>query len=84
MHYCCVCKNPDPIWDILVEGGCDASICDKKGNPASYYLEHSSEIELPEVEMTTRRRKSTAKDSEYCYFILKVKDIRHVFDFIII
>ncbi|XP_018046486.1 PREDICTED: uncharacterized protein LOC108685980 isoform X1 [Atta colombica] len=63
LHYCCVCKDPDPIWDILIEGGCDASICDKKGNPASYYLEHSSEIELPEVEMTTRRRKSTAKDN---------------------
>ncbi|XP_011056027.1 PREDICTED: uncharacterized protein LOC105147016 isoform X3 [Acromyrmex echinatior] len=63
LHYCCVCKDPDPIWDILIEGGCDTSICDKKGNPASYYLEHSSEIELPEVEMTTRRRKSTAKDN---------------------
>ncbi|KYN42165.1 hypothetical protein ALC56_03303 [Trachymyrmex septentrionalis] len=63
LHYCCVCKDPDQIWDILVESGCDASICDKKGNPASYYLEHSSEIELPEVEMTTRRRKSTAKDN---------------------
>ncbi|XP_018393803.1 PREDICTED: uncharacterized protein LOC108772708 [Cyphomyrmex costatus] len=63
LHYCCVCKDPEPIWDNLIEGGCDASICDKKGHPASYYLEHPEEIELPEVEMTTRRRKSTAKDN---------------------
>lgn len=63
LHYCCACKDPDSIWDILIEGGCDASICDKKGNPASYYLEHSTEIELSEVDMTTRRRKSTAKDN---------------------
>ncbi|XP_028049890.2 uncharacterized protein LOC105835678 [Monomorium pharaonis] len=63
LHYCSVCKDPDSIWDLLIEGGCDASICDKRGNPASYYLEHSTEIELPEIEMTTRRRKSTGKDS---------------------
>ncbi|XP_077256787.1 uncharacterized protein LOC143894423 isoform X6 [Temnothorax americanus] len=64
LHYCCACKDPDSIWDLLIEGGCDASICDKKGNPASYYLEHPADIELPEVqEMTTRRRKSTGKDS---------------------
>ncbi|XP_039309739.1 uncharacterized protein LOC105196161 isoform X2 [Solenopsis invicta] len=63
LHYCSACKDPDSIWDLLIEGGCDASICDKKGNPASYYLEHSTEVELPEVEMTTRRRKSTGKDS---------------------
>ncbi|KAL6261560.1 hypothetical protein P5V15_006647 [Pogonomyrmex californicus] len=63
LHYCCACKDPDAIWDLLIEGGCDASVCDKKGNPAAYYLEHSNEIELSEVEMTTRRRKSTAKDN---------------------
>lgn len=67
MHYCCTCKDSDSIWDSLIEGGCDASICDKKGNPAAYYLEHPAEIELPEVEMATRRRKSTGKDSGYHY-----------------
>ncbi|XP_011872318.1 PREDICTED: uncharacterized protein LOC105564509 isoform X2 [Vollenhovia emeryi] len=63
LHYCCACKDSDSIWDTLIEGGCDASVCDKRGNPASYYLEHSAEVELPEEEMTTRRRKSTGKES---------------------
>nr|XP_012228520.1 PREDICTED: uncharacterized protein LOC105675719 isoform X3 [Linepithema humile] len=63
LHYCCACKDPDAIWDLLIENGCDASICDKRGNPAAYYLEHSAEIELPEVEIMSRRRKSTGKDS---------------------
>ncbi|KAL0105394.1 hypothetical protein PUN28_016801 [Cardiocondyla obscurior] len=62
LHYCYACKDPDSIWDLLIEAGCDASVCDKKGNPAAYYLEHPGEIELPEVEMATRR-KSTGKDS---------------------
>lgn len=63
MHYCGACQDPDAVWDLLIEGGCDASICDKKENPAAYYLEHSTEIELPEI--MSRRRKSTAKDCEY-------------------
>lgn len=67
MHYCCACKDPDSIWDLLIEGGCDASICDKKGNPAAYYLKHPTEIELPEVEVMPRRRKSSGKDCEYEY-----------------
>ena len=64
MHYCGACKDPDAIWDLLIENGCDASICDKKGKPAAYYLEHPTEIELPEVEVMSRRRKSTGKDCE--------------------
>ncbi|KAM0726055.1 Dynein heavy chain-like protein 2 [Formica fusca] len=62
LHYCGTCKDPDSIWDLLIEGGCDASICDKKGKPAAYYLKHPTEIELPEVEVMPRR-KSTGKDS---------------------
>ncbi|XP_025264040.1 uncharacterized protein LOC105255266 isoform X2 [Camponotus floridanus] len=62
LHYCCACKDPDSIWDLLIEGGCDASICDKKGNPAAYYLKHPTEIELPEVEVMSRRRKSSGRD----------------------
>ncbi|XP_070169164.1 uncharacterized protein [Polyergus mexicanus] len=62
LHYCGTCKDPDSIWDLLIEGGCDASICDKKGKPAAYYLRHPTEIELPEVEVMPRR-KSTGKDS---------------------
>lgn len=65
MHYCVACKDPDAIWDLLVEGGCDASVCDKKANPAAYYLQHGTEVELPEVEIMSRRRKSTGKDCEY-------------------
>ncbi|XP_029669389.1 uncharacterized protein LOC115239162 [Formica exsecta] len=62
LHYCGTCKDPDSIWDLLIEGGCDASICDKRGKPAAYYLKHPTEIELPEVEVMPRR-KSTGKDS---------------------
>ncbi|CAL1680426.1 unnamed protein product [Lasius platythorax] len=72
LHYCCACKDPDSIWDLLIEGGCDVSICDKKGNPAAYYLEHPTEIELPEVEVMSRRRKSTGKD----YLDFKPSNIR--------
>nr|XP_031836063.1 uncharacterized protein LOC116428513 [Nomia melanderi] len=62
LHYCAACKDPEAIWDVLVEAGCDASICDKKGNPAAYYLEYSSEIELPESENMYRRKASSAKE----------------------
>ncbi|XP_072763006.1 uncharacterized protein [Anoplolepis gracilipes] len=72
LHYCGACKDPDSIWDLLIESGCDASICDKKGNPAAYYLTHSTEIELPEVEVMSRRRKSTGKD----YVDFKPSNIR--------
>jgi len=71
LHYCCACKDTDSLWDLLVEGGCDVSICDKKGNPAAYYLEHPAEIELPEAENMPRRRKSTGKESEYRFSLMK-------------
>ncbi|XP_029157035.1 uncharacterized protein LOC114929616 isoform X1 [Nylanderia fulva] len=72
LHYCCACKDPDSIWDLLIESGCDASICDKKGNPAAYYLEHPTEIALPEAEVMSRRRKSTGRD----YLDFKPSNIR--------
>ncbi|XP_076240749.1 uncharacterized protein LOC143183169 [Calliopsis andreniformis] len=62
LHYCAACKDPETIWDVLIEGDCDASICDKRGNPAAYYLEHSSEIELPEVENMSRRKMNSGKE----------------------
>ncbi|KAK9298135.1 hypothetical protein QLX08_008451 [Tetragonisca angustula] len=62
LHYCAACKDPDPIWDVLIENDSDASIIDKKGNPAAYYLEHSSEIELPEAENMSRRKTSFGKE----------------------
>ncbi|XP_076643391.1 uncharacterized protein LOC143353732 [Halictus rubicundus] len=62
LHYCAACKDPEAIWDVLIEAGCDASISDKKGNPAAYYLENSSEIELPETESMHRRKTSTVKE----------------------
>ncbi|XP_034178456.2 uncharacterized protein LOC117603414 isoform X2 [Osmia lignaria lignaria] len=62
LHYCAGCKNPGVIWDVLIENDCDSSICDKKGNPASYYLEHRSEIELSEVEIMSRRKASTVRE----------------------
>ncbi|CAD1469244.1 unnamed protein product, partial [Heterotrigona itama] len=64
LHYCAACKDPAPIWDVLIENDSDASIIDKKGNPAAYYLEHSSEIELPEAETMSRRRTSSGKECE--------------------
>ncbi|XP_076679364.1 uncharacterized protein LOC143374797 isoform X2 [Andrena cerasifolii] len=63
LHYCAACKDFEAIWDVLIEGDCDASICDKRGNPAAYYLEHSTEIELPEVESMSRRKMSSGKES---------------------
>ncbi|KAK1120949.1 hypothetical protein K0M31_010733 [Melipona bicolor] len=62
LHYCAACKDPDPIWDVLIENDSDASIIDKKGNPAAYYLEHSSEIELPGAENMSRRKTSFGKE----------------------
>ncbi|XP_054015375.1 acyl-CoA-binding domain-containing protein 6-like [Hylaeus anthracinus] len=65
LHYCAACKDPEAVWDVLIGGDCDASICDKKGNPAAYYLDHSSEIELSEAERTMSRRKtSSGKECE--------------------
>ncbi|XP_053985078.1 uncharacterized protein LOC128879703 isoform X2 [Hylaeus volcanicus] len=60
LHYCAACKDPEAVWDVLIGGDCDASICDKKGNPAAYYLDHSSEIELSEAERTMSRRKTSS------------------------
>jgi len=71
LHYCYACKDADSVWDLLIDGGCDVSICDKKGNPAAYYLEHSAEIELPEAEIMPRRRKSTGKESEYRFSFME-------------
>lgn len=62
LHYCACSKDPEAIWDVLIENDCDASIIDKRGNPAAYYLEHSSEIELPEVENMSRRKTSFGKE----------------------
>ncbi|XP_050487995.1 uncharacterized protein LOC126872291 isoform X3 [Bombus huntii] len=62
LHYCAACKDPEAIWDVLIENDCDASIIDKKGNPASYYLEHSSEVELPEAENMSRRKTNSGKE----------------------
>lgn len=64
LHYCAACRDPGTVWDILIEGGCDASVCDKRGNPAAYYLEHSSEVELAETEKMPNRKGSTTKESE--------------------
>ena len=64
MHYCAACGEPELIWDILIEADCDASICDKKGNPAAYYLEHHSEIELPESERMVSRKVVSQKESK--------------------
>ncbi|XP_066603426.1 uncharacterized protein [Prorops nasuta] len=63
LHYCTACRNPESIWDILVEGGCDASVCDKRGNPAAYYLEHSSEIELSESWKMAKRKINSSKEN---------------------
>ncbi|XP_015123171.1 uncharacterized protein LOC107045408 [Diachasma alloeum] len=60
LHFCVACKDPESIWDLLIEGGCDASVCDKRGHPAAYYLEHASEIELPDAEAMATKP-STAK-----------------------
>ncbi|XP_015185824.1 PREDICTED: uncharacterized protein LOC107071377 isoform X3 [Polistes dominula] len=72
LHYCAACKNPGTVWDILIEGGCDASVCDKRGNPAAYYLEHSSEVELAETEKMPNRKFSTTKEG----FDFKPSNIR--------
>ncbi|KAK0085675.1 hypothetical protein PV325_004621 [Microctonus aethiopoides] len=63
LHYCGVCTDPETIWDILIEGGCDPSVCDKSGHPAIYYLEHISKIALPDTEIMDER-KSTIGRSE--------------------
>lgn len=65
LHYCSACKDPDTIWDLLIEGGCDSSISDKRGNPAAYYLTHNNEIELPEGETMARRKGSNSKECEF-------------------
>lgn len=77
MHYCACSKDSEAIWDVLIENDCDASIIDKRGNPAAYYLEHNSEIELPEVENMSRRKTSFGKECEQFIFIT-VHDKREV------
>ncbi|KAL2711956.1 Arginine kinase [Vespula squamosa] len=72
LHYCAACRDPGTVWDILIEGGCDASVCDKRGNPAAYYLEHSSEVELVETEKMPYRKVSTTKEN----FDFKPSNIR--------
>lgn len=70
LHYCAACRDPGKVWDILIEGGCDASVCDKRGNPAAYYLEHSSEVELAETEKMPNLKGSTTKESERTFGLL--------------
>ncbi|XP_043270896.1 uncharacterized protein [Venturia canescens] len=72
LHYCSACKDPDAIWELLIEGGCDSSVCDKRGNPAAYYLSHNNEIELPEGETMARRKGSNSKE----YLDFKPSNIR--------
>ncbi|XP_058794332.1 uncharacterized protein LOC131666023 isoform X2 [Phymastichus coffea] len=66
LHYCAACRDPEAVWDILIEAGCDASVCDKKGNPAAYYLQRGAEIELPDPEKMLGhrgRRRHTKHDN---------------------
>lgn len=56
---------------MLIEADCDASICDKRGNPAAYYLEHQSELELPETERMSSRKIANNKESESLFCFLK-------------
>ncbi|XP_043481026.1 uncharacterized protein LOC122510441 isoform X4 [Leptopilina heterotoma] len=62
LHYCAACRDIDSVWDVLIEADCDASICDKRGNPAAYYLEHQSELELPETERMSGRKIANNKE----------------------
>ncbi|XP_043481024.1 uncharacterized protein LOC122510441 isoform X2 [Leptopilina heterotoma] len=63
LHYCAACRDIDSVWDVLIEADCDASICDKRGNPAAYYLEHQSELELPETERMSGRKIANNKEN---------------------
>ncbi|KAJ8682809.1 hypothetical protein QAD02_018601 [Eretmocerus hayati] len=56
LHYCAACRDPDAVWDLLIESGCDSSECDRRAKPAAYYLHHSNEIELPDPERMAGRR----------------------------
>ncbi|XP_015605021.1 uncharacterized protein LOC107272408 isoform X2 [Cephus cinctus] len=63
LHYCAACRDPSAVWDVLIEAGCDASICDKRGNPSAYYLKNTSEIELPEAESMAHRKASSGREN---------------------
>ncbi|XP_046737338.1 uncharacterized protein LOC124406047 isoform X4 [Diprion similis] len=63
LHYCSACATPDTVWDVLVKGGCDTSVWDKRGQPAAYYLEHTGEVELPEGEKMQGRKVSSIKET---------------------
>ncbi|XP_011300878.1 uncharacterized protein [Fopius arisanus] len=63
LHFCVACKDPESIWDLLIEGGCDASVSDKRGNPAAYYLEHASQIELPDAEAMATKPNTAKNES---------------------
>ncbi|XP_023315550.1 uncharacterized protein LOC106653520 isoform X4 [Trichogramma pretiosum] len=56
LHYCAACRDSEVVWDLLVDAGCDSSICDRRNNPAAYYLQHGSEIELPDPERMPSKR----------------------------
>uniref|UniRef100_A0ABD2X2S2 Arginine kinase n=1 Tax=Trichogramma kaykai TaxID=54128 RepID=A0ABD2X2S2_9HYME len=56
LHYCAACRDSEVVWDLLVDAGCDSSICDRRNNPAAYYLQHGSEIELPDPERMPGKR----------------------------
>ncbi|XP_015605023.1 uncharacterized protein LOC107272408 isoform X4 [Cephus cinctus] len=64
LHYCAACRDPSAVWDVLIEAGCDASICDKRGNPSAYYLKNTSEIELPEAESMAHRKASSGREKD--------------------
>ncbi|XP_046606745.1 uncharacterized protein LOC124298594 isoform X2 [Neodiprion virginianus] len=63
LHYCSACATPDIVWEVLVKGGCDTSLWDKQGHPAAYYLEHTGEVELPEVEKMQGRKVYSFKET---------------------
>ncbi|XP_031788022.1 uncharacterized protein LOC100121644 isoform X3 [Nasonia vitripennis] len=65
LHYCAACRDPEAVWDILIEAGCDASVCDKRANPAAYYLQRGSEIELPEPDRMPSRRLRSKDPSKW-------------------
>lgn len=65
MHYCAACRDPEAVWDILIEAGCDASVSDRRGNPAAYYLQRGAEIELPDPDkMPGQRRRRQANSHD--------------------
>lgn len=63
LFFCSFCKDPETVWRILTEANCDIAHCDKRDNPAVYYLQNPSEIAPPEEEQMST--KGSGKDREY-------------------